>query len=655
MDWRTIVAVGVSVVIIIAGMLLQPVLFPPKPATTSAVQPQGTAPQPTPPAGGQQPGGAAQSTGPPAGATAGTQPAAQAPAQAQAPAAAAQALAGTAAGQGVVALGGEQLPPSQQAEIVANTDLLQLTFLTDGATLSSVKLKQIHNADGSPVQLVLDPTAQERFFDVAFGDAQAAPVRGPFVLRQSTDGRFTTYSFSRGFLAPNGVPFTLTKSYVVAKDDYLIELRISITSPANEVPALGTGGFAYTLGIGPQIGPPYTKLDGRNDYRNFVYWWVNGKGKQERKQVAANGSVQTLTQPVTWIGVVGKYFAVIGVPSPATTSIVLDSKKGPNGQDRAELFFSRPPVQGAQTQDVYRFYLGPEKREVLAAYNRPDQNAWGISNLQLDQVITSPILIGWLANIMAWLLDLMYRLIPNYGVAIILVTLFTKLLFLPLTFKSSESMARMAALNPKMQEIRERLKGKPELMNQEIAKLYREEKVNPLSGCLPLLLQLPIFFALYNVFNTHFELRGAAFIPGWISDLSQPESVLQLPFTVPIVGWTALRLLPFIMLGTQLLSSKIMQPPTSDGSANQMKLLNYAMPVVFLFILYDMPSGLTLYWTVQNIFSILQQIYINWLNKKKKAALALVQAQSGGTQGGGSRGPQPPRRILPPPKRHGRR
>jgi YidC/Oxa1 family membrane protein insertase len=212
-------------------------------------------------------------------------------------------------------------------------------------------------------------------------------------------------------------------------------------------------------------------------------------------------------------------------------------------------------------------------------------------------------------------LFLFVKLVPNWGVAIILLTLVTKIVFLPLTFKSSESMARMATLNPKIQEIRTRLKDKPERMNQEMAELYKKEKVNPLSGCLPLLLQIPIFFSLYNLFNTAFELRGAMFIPGWIPDLSVAESVYNLPFS--FLGIDAIRLLPLIMLGTQILSSRIMQPPSSDASGAQMKLLNYAMPVVFLFMLYNMPAGLTLYWTVQNILSVVQQVYINWMRKRK--------------------------------------
>ena len=237
----------------------------------------------------------------------------------------------------------------------------------------------------------------------------------------------------------------------------------------------------------------------------------------------------------------GKYFTAIAVPDATAYHLVYDSRKLVEGFDRSAISFERPVLKSAKNTDTFRFYMGPMKKEILARYNDSSKNQFGISGLHADEVVTSSILIGWLATLMKYILDFFYLLIPNYGIAIILLTLLTKLVFLPLTFKSSESMAKMAALNPKMAEIRARLKDKPDKMNQEIAELYKREKVNPLSGCLPLLLQMPVFFALYNLLNSHFELRGALFIPGWIPDLSAPESILNFPFTIPLLGWTALR------------------------------------------------------------------------------------------------------------------
>jgi YidC/Oxa1 family membrane protein insertase len=137
-----------------------------------------------------------------------------------------------------------------------------------------------------------------------------------------------------------------------------------------------------------------------------------------------------------------------------------------------------------------------------------------------------------------------------------------------------------------------------------------------------MIIQIPIFFAMYNLFNNHFDLRGAMFIPGWIPDLSQPEAVWNFPddFTLPLLGWTALRLLPFIYVGSQLLYGKVTQTPDQKGNA-QMKLMLYAMPVIFFFILYDVPSGLLLYWIMSNVLTMVQQLSINKYLARKKAAL----------------------------------
>ena len=216
---------------------------------------------------------------------------------------------------------------------------------------------------------------------------------------------------------------------------------------------------------------------------------------------------------------------------------------------------------------------------------------------------------GWLSDALKWLLEMFYRLIPNWGVAIILLTLFIKIVFYPLTRKSTESTSKMQALGPKLQEIKERYKDNPQKVNQETAALYKKEGVNPLGGCLPMLLQLPIFFALYRLFSTYFELRGAAFIDPWISDLSGPEQLLTLPFAIPFLG-NELHLLPFLMLGMTFLQQLVTQTPGTQTSS-QNKMLLYGMPMFFFFIMYNMPSGLLLYWTMQSLIGVAQQFYIN--------------------------------------------
>jgi YidC/Oxa1 family membrane protein insertase len=175
----------------------------------------------------------------------------------------------------------------------------------------------------------------------------------------------------------------------------------------------------------------------------------------------------------------------------------------------------------------------------------------------------------------------------------------------------------MQTLNPKIEELKAKYKDNPQKMQAETAALYKKEGINPMSGCLPMLIQMPIFFALYGLLNNHFELRGAEFIAGWINDLASPESIISFyPLKLPILGWSDLRLLPFLMLGATFLQQKISQNPSAG--AGQMKMLMLALPLVFFFVLYEMPSGLVLYWTVQNFLSVFQQIYINYTQKKNK-------------------------------------
>ncbi|MGA2479204.1 MAG: membrane protein insertase YidC [Spirochaetia bacterium] len=601
MDSKALVAVAISVDLIAGSMFLQETLFPRKPMTTAQ-------------ASYEQPGQAADERGdaaqaeriahgsPPA---TGTAPATQGV---------------TNAGSGVVVATSESAPSAVQSQmIVRETDLYLLTFSREGATLSSVRLKRYKNADGTAVEMLLPKTETtgELPFALSFGDYRSAQVDVPFDLRESGDRDQSIYDFSRTFLSPTGIPFTLHKTYVFHRDEYLFELQIVIENSVNDFPALTAGGYAYTLTVGPQIGPPYAKLDGRNDYRNYAYY---ADGKRQDPKVAM-GQLKELDTKVTWAGIAGKYFTAIAIPDATAYRLVFDSRKLVEGFDRSSISFERPALKSARTTDTFRFYLGPMKKEILADYDSPSKNNFALSGLHLDEVVTTSIFIGWLATLMKYLLDFFYLLVPNYGVAIILVTVLIKAAFLPLTLKSSESMSRMAALNPAIAEIRARLKDKPEKMSQEIAKLYKREKINPLSGILPLLLQIPIFFAFYNLLNSHFELRGALFIPGWITDLSAPEAVWSFPFTLPLLGWTELRALPLLMVLSQVLSSKLTQPTggTQIGGS-QARLLMYVLPIVFLFMLYDMPSGLVVYWTVQNILSFFQQLYVNHLTTRKKGA-----------------------------------
>ncbi|MDE0026091.1 MAG: membrane protein insertase YidC [Spirochaetaceae bacterium] len=586
MDRRTLIAVGLSVVVIVGSLLVQTFLFPAPDGALGLGAPTAA----RAPAAGED--AAAASAGP----------------DVFAPVASAVAAAGEDSAVGA-------------RLIVKETDLFSLAFTTAGGDLTSIRLKQHHDVDGTEVELVLRPE-QHRLFTVAFGGFRTEPVDATFSFQEVDQ---YTWRFTRDFEAEDGVPFTLAKTYTFPPNSYLFELEIDIENSANALPALNFQGSSYTLGIGPQIGPEYETLDGRNEFRNFRNY-VDGKARNQRMRREA---VLAEAKRVNWTAIAGKYFAIIAVPDATLYTITYDKRKDPELGERTALYFSRPLITSSRNSDTFRFYAGPLKREILNRYNNAAADPFAIGNYHFEEAARTNPIIGWLANILRFFLDFFYRLIPNYGVAIILLTVLIKILFFPLTQKSFESTSKMSMLGPKIEEIKKKYQGKPEKLNQEMMALYRKEGVNPVGGCLPLLLQMPIFFALFELLNNAFDLRGAPFISPWIGDLSAPESFLPFGFTLPLLNWDELRILPFVMLGTTLLQSRISQNPSAMQP--QMKMMMYAMPIFFFFILYSMPSGLVIYWTMQNVLSIAQQLYIN--DRRRRAG------PDAGTPGKG-RGPR---------------
>jgi YidC/Oxa1 family membrane protein insertase len=330
----------------------------------------------------------------------------------------------------------------------------------------------------------------------------------------------------------------------------------------------------------------------------------------------------------------GKYFTFIAIPDSTQYELAFSTKAVAGVPSASRFYMMRPPLSNSKATDIYRFYLGPKSQNALAVYDNGD-NSFKLRDMQLASVANTSGILAPLEWLLKQLLMIFYKIVPNYGVAIILLTLLVKLLMFPLTKKGSESTLRMQTLSPKIQEIQAKHKDNPAKMNAEMAELYKREGYNPMSGCLPLVLQIPIFFAMYNLFNNHFDLRGAMFIPKWIPDLSLPESVFSFaPFRLPFLDWSDIRLLPFIYVGSQLLYGKVTQTPDQKGNS-QMKMMLYAMPVIFFFILYNVPSGLLLYWIMSNVLTMVQQLTINKYIARKRADMAV--AETTGAKGGGNR------------------
>lgn len=231
-------------------------------------------------------------------------------------------------------------------------------------------------------------------------------------------------------------------------------------------------------------------------------------------------------------------------------------------------------------------YIGPKAYEILKplGYRQDEVMEFGF---------WAPV-----SKILLFVLNACYRVIPNYGIAIILLVILVRIVFWPLTHKSTESMKKMQQLQPLVNELREQYKDKPQKMNQEIMALYKEKKVNPLSGCLPILVQIPVFIALFTVLRCAVELRFTEFL--WIRDLSEPENLLAGVLPIP------LNILPILMTVTMVWQQKL-TPMTGD--AQQQKMMLYLMPALMLFMFYFMASALVLYWTVSQCSSIIQLLW----------------------------------------------
>lgn len=496
------------------------------------------------------------------------------------------------------------------------TEVFIIEFDPVGAGVSSLRLKD-HLDKGSPVELIFNDGSYPAAFSLYAGNDTVNPINATFNYRVLTNA--VEFSQEFALVGEDGTPsderFTMVKTYRFAPADYLFEISVELKNSQNKAIPLNYDGFAYTLAFEPQLGPEFHETpDGNYTYRRF---YVEQNGKKTTPKLR-DGRYET-SDFITWAAIASKYFSVIAIPDATRYTVTLAEDKSDNIPLESRIFLSRPAYRTSTGKDIFRFYIGPQLKHNMAIYNNAEDNGFGLSDLHLEKALDTSSWLGWLEAVLKWLLQFFYSLVPNYGVAIILLTILIKIVLQPFSKKSMESTSRMQALGPQMEELKAKHKDNPTKLNQEMGELYKREKINPLGGCLPMLFQFPIFIALYGLLNKHFELRGAMFIPGWIEDLSLPESILSFaPVSLPLIG-SDIRLLPILYGASMILSFKISQAGTQQSGMTG-KFMMYGMPIMFFFILYNAPSGLLLYWMVMNFISIGQQMFVNARRKKKQAA-----------------------------------
>jgi YidC/Oxa1 family membrane protein insertase len=390
----------------------------------------------------------------------------------------------------------------------------------------------------------------------------------------------------------------IKKTYTFVADRYDIELKIEL----NDIRAL-TSAYSYELQWrSPLLSTEQKTSDDMSKAK--VYALLN----KDLESFDAGDDPEQINGEVTWIAARTKYFASAIIPRDvAASGLRMNGRKAKeaSGHEIKQYRYSilAPLDRGAGQEHRFSVFVGPLSYSILKSYNVELHRMMELGLKWVVEPFSILILMGFTQ---------LYKLIPNYGVVIIIFSVLIKLILNPLTKRSTRSMKEMQLLQPKIAELRAKFEKDPQRLNQETMKLYKEHGVNPLGGCLPVLLQMPLLFALFVVFGSTIELRQAPFVL-WIKDLSVADTIVRLPAGIP------LNILPLVMGVTMFFQQKMTMTDPKQ------KAMIYLMPVIFTFMFYSFPSGLTLYYSLFNILSLVQQKYFTdvtpvELSKKKPKA-----------------------------------
>ena len=481
----------------------------------------------------------------------------------------------------------------EEKKIHHATDLYKIRFSNKGASIDSF----IYKYKGRDIELIVNRDTITKYnfqakgsfnFNPYFSEeefqngSQLDEALWDHEIKDNQITFFTTIELTKGN------PLRIEKRFVFQKDKPFFQLdykfinmgKADVQIPSNHI-ILSPSDF-----LGPDV-------DFNNSYNHLssVYFLDGDFDKGSKGGGLFSKSTDITKKPgsAQWAGIMSRYFLLILVPDKFTGSEIIFDSKNHSGFRCGIVIPSKAIKSKEELTKTVKIYAGEKDKEKLLLVEKTLIPAADISRW-----------IEPIRDFLIWSLLKINLLLGNFGWSLVLFSLITKIVLLPLTMKSTESMKKLQALNPKISEIREKYKDKPEIMNKKIMELYKKEKVNPASGCLPLLLQMPFFFALYSALNNSIDLWHAPFIL-WMKDLSMPDTVLTISdFNINI--------LPILMTATTFLQQKM--TPGADSSSQQQMFMKL-MPLIFIVIFWNMPSGLIIYWIMQNILQILHQPYIN--------------------------------------------
>lgn len=501
--------------------------------------------------------------------------------------------------------------------IKIETDQIKGSINLNGARFDDISFKTYHATvdESSPIVDLLSPAGSEKAYFAEFGYVGVDGAPGPNTVWTATsDATLTnTTPVTLTYDAPNGLTFKRTIS---VDDEYMFTVIDAITNNGSEAVNLQNYGRS-TRFFKPETASNFILHEG-------MIGVTGEEGLIETKFAAIEeeGKVEPSKSTDGWLGITDKYWATALIPGGAG--------QGPSFQPRYQYLsdgtpryqsdflvdpFSVAPGQTAEQKN--QLFAGVKRTRIIDAYEQEQ----GIRKFELMidwgwfHFLTKPLFV--------YILDPLFNLFGNFGVAILATTVIVKAVFFPLASMSYRSMARMKVMQPKMQEIKEKYGDDREKQQKAMMELYKTEKINPVAGCWPMLVQIPVFFSLYKVLYVTIEMRHAPFF-GWIHDLSAPD-----PTTIfnlfGLIPWDATAVLPAylhlgiwpIIMGITMFVQMQMNPAPPDPT--QQMIFKW-MPVIFTFMLATFPAGLVIYWAWNNTLSVIQQGYIM---KKNGAEIAL--------------------------------
>jgi YidC/Oxa1 family membrane protein insertase len=484
--------------------------------------------------------------------------------------------------------------PAEEKNITINSNLYQATVSTlGGGSIVSFRLKHHLLKNDSTVNLIDDKNKRNLYLSFVSIDGDLIVLKKPWetdvsLKKIDVTEKSETITFQQKVIY-NNQNYLIEKSLTFYPNSYSIDLFLNL-SELSDIIHLGNYAVTWSGGL------PQTENNPQDELTYFG-GYVYQAGKPYAFEKLSSGIKNDpsywgkVSGNTDWVAVRSKYFVSALIPETGTGPVEVNLGKA---NDNQNVYNYKAHFQANDPGSRLSLYLGPLE------YKRIKDLDVGLSSLMNFGIAPiRPISKGVL-----WLLKFLHQFIPNYGVVLVLFSILIKILVYPLTKKSYQSTKEMQAIQPLVAELKEKHKKDPTKLNKATMALYKEHGVNPLGGCLPLLLQMPLLFALFQVFRSTIELRNAPFI-FWINDLSSPDIIYHLPFSLPVYGGH-IAVLPLVMGVTMFLQQKMM-PTQASG---QQKFMSYFMTGFFILLFNNFPSGLNLYYTLFNVFTILQQKFL---------------------------------------------